>query len=203
MRSSSLVFLVISVLLLGACGRMDVSQRKGATAAEVEDQTVMSETQAMDTLNTIPLEDDMAARGNARNSASAAGLVDLLQQLSASGQLSSSRQAIDSADLSQLTNIFSLLQSGQANSLLGLANGLVGMNGGNTTGTSSGLSKVLGILQLAAPIIATIAPQFAPIITALTTIIPLVMTFIGLFRKPKPSPSPAPSAMLIRHGAIA
>ena len=49
------------------------------------------------------------------------------------------------------------------------------------------MKPLLAILQAVAPIIAVIAPQFAPIIAALTTIVPLVITFISLFKKPAAS----------------
>lgn len=178
MRNSSLVLLVISALLISACGRMDVSKRNTASAD-------MSENEAMDTLMTVPFAEGRYARRGGVSNVSAEELQAILEDMVESGQVGTKGRsaAATSTDLSALNDIFTLLQSGKANSIMGLASGLVSMNAGSTSTTGSKLNSVLAILNAALPIIMTIAPQYAGIIQALVTILPLVINFIGLFKK--------------------
>ena len=183
MRRPYLVILAITLILLNACGRVGVVAHDAGGST-----SVMSETEALSTLQGVPMSNIRAARGRT-SGVSVAGLLQLIQQLVASGQIkvsSNIRSATTgTVDLTQLNNLFSVLQSGGGTSILGLAQGLVNANGGNAAGASSGLSGILGLLNTLLPIIATVAPQYAGIIQALVVIIPLVQTFITLFRKPK------------------
>lgn len=183
MRNSAFAVLTICALLLGACGK-------------IERKNYMSEEQALDVLTQVPETTGRNARG--KMGLSTVGLMELINELVASGKLimpSNVRRAATGApDLTQLANLFALLQSGQANSIVGIANGLIGMNAGNVAGTSSGIAGILSLLQTLAPMIATVAPQFAGIIQALTVILPLVMTFISIFKK-KPKAAFLPSAL--------
>lgn len=179
MRQPALIFMAISLVLINACGRMDVTPMNS-----VAGESQMSELDAMTKLSQLPVSTPRGARGAA--AVSSEGLADLLQSLAASGQLSGRgfRGATNGqVDLSALNGILSLLQSGQANSIFGLAQGLVNLNAGSTTGTTSKLDGIMALLNAALPIIMTIAPQYAGIIQAVMTIIPLVMTFVGMFKK--------------------
>jgi len=188
MRQPAYVFLAVSLVILNACGRMDMTAKSGAApAVEME----MSETDALAALSALPEVAPRGARGAA--AVSAQGLEDLLRSLAESGQLNGRgfRGATGGGvDLSALTQILSLVQSGQANSIFGLAKGIVNLNAGDTTATGSKLSGIMSLLNAALPIIMTIAPQYAGIIQAVTTILPLVMTFIGMFKKKKSAAEP-------------
>jgi len=182
MRRTSLVLLALALILINACGRMTL----------VSPGQSMSENDALTTLLDVPMTQQRAARIGKNHSVE--GLNQLLQDLVASGQVRASANirgaTSGSVDLSQLSNIFTLLQSGQATSLLGLAQGLVNSTG-STTGTGSTLMSIVALLQAAMPIIMVIAPQYAPIIQAIIVILPIVIQFISMMRKPKPVPSAA------------
>lgn len=182
-RYSFIAILAISGMLLGACGRMDATARRA-------NGPMMSEVEALETLQSLPVEDSSDSSGASQQS-----FLDAVQQ--AAAQQQGKMAASEPVDLTQLQNLLTLMSNGQGNNLLSLANGLVSMNGGSTTGTSTGLSKILNLLTTLAPIIAVAFPQFAPIVTAITTILPLVITFIGLFKK-----KPAPSAWLMPVGLV-
>jgi len=180
MRQPALVFMAISIVLLNACGRIEVAPKNYAAG----EMTEMSELDALAKLSELPVTTPRGARGAA--AVSSEGLADLLQSLAESGQLSGRgfRGATNGqVDLSALTGILSLLQSGQANSIFGLAQGLINLNAGSTTGTTSKLDGIMALLNAALPIIMTIAPQYAGVIQAVMTIVPLVMTFVGMFKK--------------------
>lgn len=184
MRNSSLVLLVISALILGACGRMDISQRNASAG--------LSESDAMDTLMTVPMAEGRYARRGGVSNVSAEELQSILEDMVKSGRVGvRGRSAVAATtDLSGLNQLFTLLQSGQANSIMGLASGLVNMNGGNTAVTGSKLDSIMAILNAALPVIMAVAPQYAGIIQALVVILPLVINFIGMFKKkPKASAS--------------
>ena len=189
MRQPAYVFLAISLVLINACGRIEMTHRN---AAAVDLDTPMAETDAMSTLAQVPAASAEADQPVAMADASAQGLTELLASIAASQQ---GRGAVSSApvDLSQLTTLLGLVQSGQASSILGLTQGLISSNAGDASTTGSKLSGIMNLLNVAMPIIMTIAPQYAPIIQAVMTIIPLVITFIGMFKKPKPA---APSAFM-------
>lgn len=177
MRRPSFILLALAIVLLNACGRSFLTT---PTAQ-------MSETDAIDHLQTLPYTQERAAIGG--KNVSVEGLNQVLQDLAASGQLQAPKGIRNATtgglDLTQLNNIFALLQSGKANSLFGLASGLVNLNGGNATGTKFNLDSIMQLINMALPIIMMIAPQYAPIIQALVTILPLVMAFISMFKKPK------------------
>lgn len=178
MRNSAFVFMTISALLLSACGKVDMHSKHQ-----------MSETEALDTLSELPAEEGGRTLRGRTSNLSLAGLNQLIIELVRSGKVklpANFRGATDGTpDLTQLTNLLTLLSSGQANSIIGLANGLINMNGGDIGGTTGGLASIMALLQTIAPLIATIAPQYAMIIQAIVTILPLVMTFISIFKKPK------------------
>ena len=179
MRKPGLVFLAITALLINACGK--VSTMKTMSAGP------MSETDALNLLSDVPMEPMRGAIG-AKKRVSVAELMALIQKLAAEGKIkvpAGMRTATGGGlDLSQLQNVFTILNQGGIFTIFKLASSLLSMNGGSTAGTGSALQNILNILTQLAPLIAAVAPQFAPIIAALTTIIPLVITFINLFKKP-------------------
>jgi len=184
MRSTGVALLAIFLIFINACGRIYIDPRYSTKS--------MTEKEALETLQQVPVDEQGRMARGSQARVSVLGLIQLLQSLVQSGQLrlDGMRGAASSgADLGQLMNIFSLLQGGQASSILGLAQGLTTMNGGSATGTSSGLNTLLQLLNMALPIIMVIAPQYAPVVQALITILPLVLTFISLFKK-----TSAPSA---------
>lgn len=179
MRKPGLVFLAIAIMLINACGK--VTSMKAASVGP------MSETDALNLLSDVPMDPMRTAIGT-KKKVSVAELMALIQKLVAEGKIkvpAGMRSATGGGvDLSQLQNIFTILNQGGIGSIFSLANAIIGMNGGSTTGSGTALQNILNILTQLAPLIATIAPQFAPIVAALTTIIPLVITFINLFKKP-------------------
>ncbi len=181
MKKPALVFLAVSLILINACGK--VTATKALTSSGP-----MNETDAMSLLSEVPLEPMMMAKGG-KKKVSAAELTALIQKLIAEGKVKlpanvQIKTATGGIDLSQLTNVFTALQSGGIGSLFQLSSALIAMNNGSTTATGGGLAGIVAILQAVAPIIAAIAPQFSPIIAALMTILPLVITFINMFKKP-------------------
>lgn len=183
MRHPLLAIFAIAIVLLSACGR------------EYTGTSKMNQDEAFSMLTNVPMN---ATEGRGalfkRNRVSAEGLVQLLKQLIESGQIklpSSTRGALTSSgsiDLSSLTNIFSLLQGGGLGGIAGLASGLVNSAGG-TTKAKFDITTIMSILNAALPVIAMIAPQYAGIVQALVVILPMVMTFINLFKKPQPAPT--------------
>ncbi len=188
MKKPGLIFLAVSLILINACGK--VTATKALTAAGPTSATgPMSETAALNILSEVPVDTVVAARSNGKPKVSAAELSALIQQLIREGKVKLPagvvvKTATGGIDLSQLTNVFTALQSGGIGSLFQLSSALLAMNNGSTSATGGGLAGIVAILQAVAPIIAVIAPQFAPIIAALMTILPLVITFINLFKKP-------------------
>jgi hypothetical protein len=151
------------LVLLSACGR------------EMTHTNQMTQTEAMDTLSSLP------KTGGDANSQE---LLALMQELSDSGQIQDSRGAISGADLSTLSTILSLLSGGGANSISSLVSGLVSAAGGSATQTKFNLDSLMSILNAALPVITALAPQYAPIIAAVMTIIPVVINVIKMFKKP-------------------
>ncbi len=182
MRKPVLVFMAVTLIFLNACGKVTATKNFSAPTAGP-----ISETEALNTLNSVPLGDIRAIRPSGKPKVNAAELTALIQKLIAEGKVKlpsgiRTATATGGVDLSQLTNIFTLLQNGGIANIFQLAQGLFKMSGSATTG--GGLDNLLAILQAVAPVIAIIAPQFSPIILALTTIVPLVITFIKMFQKP-------------------
>lgn len=175
----ALVISVIFAFVLAACGREQVVQPK------------MTEEQAFEQLSDLPMEQTRGAFG--KKLPSAQGLVELLQKLIAEGKIKvpmKGHTAINGMpDLSGLTNILSLITSGQATNVFSLVSALLGQTNSDGTKVKFDLSFIISIINAAMPVIATIAPQFAPILGALQVILPLVNTFISLFKKPTPSPT--------------
>ncbi len=181
MRRPAYVFVVLVSFTIISCGKEMITSRD-------TNSRTMSEAEAFETLSALPEVAPRNAVGKA--SASSQELVRLLKELVESGKItlpSNHRHAIGSGgsvDLSQLTNILSLVQSGQANSIGSLVSGLTNIAGGSTGGMGGQLGGIMQLLQMAMPFISMIAPQYAPMITALTTILPLVMgLFGGIFKK--------------------
>lgn len=164
MRNPMFAIIGIWLVLLSACGR------------EVSQSSPMTSTEAMNTIANTPQSDTQE-------------FLALIQDLADSGQLQSGGQrgAISSTDLSTLTSLLSMLQGGSVSSITQLVNGLVNANNGSSTQTSSSLTNILSILNMALPIITAIAPQFAPIIQAVVSLVPIVIQVIQLFKKPKTS----------------
>lgn len=172
-----LVLIVTFAFFIQACGLENATQQ----------QVAMTEDEAMDTLMEVPLVAGGHNIRGRRSNVSAAELRELLEDLVESGELSvnNGRGAVgdgSGADLGILGTIFDLIQSGQARTIWGLAKGLLNSSEGDGS-TTSKLDGILGLLQAALPIITAIAPQFAPIVSALMVIIPMVVTFINLFRR--------------------
>ena len=168
LRHPMFAVLGVWLVLLSACGR-DLANSK------------MTTNEAMETLSSTTEQENTE-------------LVALLQELADNGEIQSSRGAISSSDLSTLSTLLGLLGNGGASGGIGgLVSGLLSSTGGSTSGLKFNLDGVLALLQAAAPIISVIAPQFAPIITAVMTIIPVVIQVIKMFKKPTASLMFAPS----------
>ena len=122
---------------------------------------------------------------------SAKGLTELIQDLVQSGEVKipkSSRGAINSngtVDTATLNAVLGALSQGKG--VFQVAQGVVNANAGSPTKAKFNLDAILGILQALAPIIATVAPQYAAIIQAAIVIIPIIQMFVGLFKKPAPT----------------
>ena len=175
MRHPLFAIFAIAIVLLSACGKEYATHQ-------------MTEDQAIAQLQSVPMNEGRGAFKK-RNQASVQGLFTLLEQLVASGQIKIPQQHQSALslgggglNLSSLSSIFSLLQGGGISSIAGLAGGLSG-----TTTPSSGMSGIMGLMNAAMPVIAVIAPQYAPIIQAFMVILPLLMSF---------SKKPAPTASL-------
>lgn len=177
----SLIVSVILAFVLSACGRESTySQNK------------MTEDQAFKTLSNVPMTQARGAFG--KKSVSAQGLKELLLKLIQEGKIQvpghSSRGAIASTpDLSALTNILDMITSGNGTNIFSLAVALLNQASGNGEQVKLDISFIVGILTAALPIIAGVAPQFAPMVQALLVILPLVASLINLFKKPTPSPT--------------
>lgn len=183
MRNPFFVFLAISLILLNGCGKM--GQMKSATPT-------MSQDEAVDTLMAVPLSESSNALFKGKKGVNVEAFKALLIQLIQSGQIKVPAQFRGATggtpDLSGITNLVGLLQNGSG--LLGLVTGLLGQSGGNGAAATSKLDGLLEIIKAALPIITAIAPQFAPIATAILTIIPVVVNLINLFKKPKSASLP-------------
>lgn len=183
-----LVVPVIFAFVLSACGRDTYYP-----------EPKMTEEQAFSEINTAL----SSGRGAFGKPVSTNGLRALIEKLIAEGKIKvpgQTRGAIDTSqvNLDALTQMLNLIGSGKANNIFSLATQVLALIPTITQITQSGgtsLDIILSILQQAAPLIATIAPQFAPIISGLLVIVPMVVSFIKLFSKPKPSPSPTASLM--------
>ncbi len=172
MRNPILIAIILGVFLLQACGLQNQAVLES-----------MTEEEAVNTLMDIPVQPGRNIKGK-MSQLSATELSEILKDMVESGkvQLDNTRGAINgTVDLSMLTQIFELLQSGKVKSLLGLANGLVVNNGGNSNKVTQILQFILELLNTAMPIVISLFPQYAPIVQALIVIIPVVISIIGLF----------------------
>lgn len=187
-----LIVSVIFAFIISACGRDTYYPQPKMTEQEAFSEISNS-------LN--------SGRGALGKSVSADGLQKVLEQAIRDGKIKvpgQTRGAVDlsQVDLSGLSQILGLITSGKTNNAFSLASQILTMLPALTQTATSGASKldiIMSILQQALPIIATIAPQFAPIVSALVVIMPLVMSFINMFKK-KPKPSPSPTASLFTLG---
>jgi hypothetical protein len=177
MRSLTTIVTALSFLLVTACGQIGPRPM----------QDKMTEAEAMDVLAQVAANDVAVADPEAPTTQ---GLADVLQDMIDSGELQvpqSARGAIGSngaVDMSQLSNILNMI--GQGMSAFQIAKGVVA-NSGNTTAAKFNLDTIVALLQAALPIITTIAPQYAGVIQAVLVIVPIIKTFIGLFKKPTAS----------------
>ncbi|MCB0404918.1 MAG: hypothetical protein KDD51_09040 [Bdellovibrionales bacterium] len=80
---------------------------------------------------------------------------------------------------SNLRNLFSLLNNGQPQTVDSLAYGLVQMNNGSVVQTATSLGGILDIIKAIGPIIGSIFPGLNPIIQALLTILPAILSLFG------------------------
>lgn len=178
MRHPALIALAILLVINFGCGRQ------------------MSEQAAIETLQSTPL--DLGSGGSARtaldpdapatiedlnalvNHLVQTNQVKLNSKTRASLSLSNSARALD---LSFLTQIISLLQgqNGQP-SIIELVKTLLSKAPAGAAGTK--IEAILALIQQLAPIITQIAPKFSPVIAAVITILPMVIKFIQLFKKP-------------------
>lgn len=184
MRHPALIMLAIGLVVFAGCGR----------------QNQMSDEQAMDMLASMPMSSGGSTKSVDENTDVSVDTLNavILQAASQTSLSGKARLAVSTTsgapkiDLTVLNQLLGLLQgqNGQPN-IIQIVQQLLNMNAGNASGTGSKLDAILALITQLAPVIATIAPQFAPIITAVTTILPLVMNIINMFKKPKPSPSAA------------
>ncbi len=173
MRHPLIATIVIVSFMLTACGRMDLSTKNQ-----------MTETEAMDHLTELSMEQGGYNFRGRRSRLSVTELIRLIQENAPSAQ---GHNAVSSqADLSGLVQMLSLIQGG-ATSIGGLATGMVNSSGGSSQAASSKLSSIVGVIQALLPILMVIAPQYAFILQAIVTIIPIVVSFISLFKKPTPT----------------
>ncbi len=179
MRHPALVMLAIGLIIFTGCGKPKMTQAE-----------------AVETLQMVPL-----ASTNS-DDASIEGLRGMIQDLVDSGQVKVGTNAraafsLGSVNLGMLNQLLTLLQSlsGRKVNLMQLVTQLLAMNGNSTASTGTKLDAILALINQIAPIIIAIAPQYAAIITAITTFLPVVIGIIGMFKKP--SPTPSPSAMML------
>lgn len=180
----ALVVSVIFAFVLSACGREQTYSQ----------QSKMTEDEAFEQLSSLPMEQSRGAFG--KKMASAEGLKELIEKLIAEGKIKvpsqSGRTALTASgtpDLSALSNILSLITSGQATNVFSLGAALLNQASGNSGQVKFDLQFIVGILNAALPVITVVAPQFAGVIQALLVILPIIVTFINLFKKPTPSPT--------------
>ncbi|MEZ4750986.1 MAG: hypothetical protein R3B54_10300 [Bdellovibrionota bacterium] len=83
------------------------------------------------------------------------------------------------ANLSNLRNLFTLLNNGRPQTVNSLAYGLVEMNDGSVVRTAASVGGILDIIKAIGPIIASIFPGLGPIIQALLTILPAILSLFG------------------------
>lgn len=84
------------------------------------------------------------------------------------------------ANMGDLRNLFTMLKSGKAQTVDSLAYGLVDMNGGSVTRTAASVGGIFDIIKIIGPIIGSIFPGLAPIIEALMTILPAILSIFGI-----------------------
>jgi len=196
MRHPAIVMLAIFLVINAGCGRQ-----------------AMTEDQAIDTLMEIPLSssDNTSAKNSMDPNAEVTleNFQVIVDNVVASGEArlnGNARAAVSlnttKVDLSALTQLMSLLQlnNGQRPTLLGLAKAFLALNKGTSAvQVSSKLDTILALIMQLAPIISMIAPQFAPMIMALTTLVPMVINIIAMFKKP----TTTASGRLYRSRALA
>ncbi len=168
----SLSTLAIALLLLSACGKEKV-------------ETQMSEQQALDVLNGgTATESDNSRSGLFSKKPKVpsvpkvpvdyAQLMQLISTMAASGQIK-----VDPSNLASLSTVLNTVSGGNANSALTLALSLASQFSGVAAGGQIDISAIIAILNQVAPIIAVIAPQYAPVIQALLVILPMVQLFLN------------------------
>lgn len=174
MRHPAIIMFAIALIVFTGCGRPP-----------------MTENEAVETLANVQM-----SSGQTSSEADAEVTVDNFNAMVQRFAVSDTRAAVSSSapklDLSLITQVIQLLQSqtqnGQKPNLMSLVNALLAMNSNSTApATGSKLESILALINQLAPLISTFAPQFAPILAAVTTFLPLVINIINMFKKPKPA----------------
>lgn len=163
----SICTLAIALLLLNACGK----QKTEAPMTEQEALSVLnggSDTQSRNGLFSKKPKVDYAQ------------LLQTINTLAASGRITGvDGKPFDPKNLASLASVFNTFAGGNINSTFMIALSLLGQLGGK--GGKIDLTAILQIISQASPIIALIAPQFAPIMQAILVILPLVQALLSQF----------------------
>jgi hypothetical protein len=176
MQKATCLVVAISFLLVTACGRVG-QQPYSARLSEQEAVNVLSQVQNEESMSTVP----------ASNAVTVQGLESLIQDLVQSGQVkvpSSGRGAIlsdGSVNTDSLNKIITMISQGM--SAFQVAKALI-QGAGSTSQAKFDLDSIAAILQAALPFIVSIAPQFAPVVQAVLSILPVIKAFFAIFKKP-------------------
>ncbi len=176
MQKYTYALMVLSLLLATACG-------KNPTGFANQ----MSQSEAIGVLAQVQTEEQVAAApaAEAAKAVTVTGLSDLIQDLVQSGTVkvpSKGRGAIQadgSVNTAVLNQVVTLLSQGKKP--FAVARAVVQTASGSATQAKFDLSSIAAILTAALPFVMAIAPQFAPIIQAVITMLPIIMGFLALF----------------------
>ena len=175
MRNVLFVSVFLSLFFLEGCGK-----DTGSTA-------VMSEQEAFGQLSALPPSAPQTSNNIAQSKPSAQNLASLITTMIKNGQIkipqAHGRAAVAATsvpNLDLLTQILNMIQSGQVTSIWTLVTTLV--SGASHLGSlSADIAYLNTVLAAALPIITTFAPQYAPIVSSLISILPTVESFLKIF----------------------
>lgn len=184
-RNTSLI--TILALLLTSCGRIDMVPNQPATPTAT--QSAQAE-QALQQLMVGPVSSPQAADISKKD------LRGVIEELIAQGKIkvpnqSHARNGVNSTTtltassstnsaLTTIENILDLLGSGQITNIYSLAKQLFQSFSGGSL--SQDLTLISQILTAALPFLITLAPTLVPVVQGLILILPIVQSFIQLFK---------------------
>lgn len=176
MQKYSFAFVALCFVLLSACGKNPAAFTNH-----------MSQAEAVDVLAQVQTEEQVAVApaAEAAKAVTVKGLNEVIQDLVDSGQVripSSGRGAIQAdgkVNTAVLNQVITLLSQGKKP--LAVARAVVQTASGSATQAKFDLSSIGAILAAALPFVMAIAPQFAPIIQAVITMLPIITGFLALF----------------------